>query len=249
MAKQAAKQVAVTMSVELHLPDLPEVPLSLGAAPSVPGATQLSWFQRLRQALLNYLPLLLMALLALGSWWLVKSLPAPLKPRAEAAPRSEPDYTMSNFVLERFEPAGRLKLRIEGAQMRHFPDTDRIEIETVKIQAFAPDGRVTLAHAQRALSNGDGSEVQLIGAAQVDSIDRRGEPLRVNSEFLHLFTAQERLRTHLPVLVKRTGADLHAGALYYDHGLGRVELIGNQHAVFTARVPPKAASSPSTVKH
>jgi lipopolysaccharide export system protein LptC len=151
---------------------------------------------------------------------------------------------MSHFVLERFEPTGRLKLRIGGAQMRHFPDTDRIEIEAAKIEAFAPDGRVTLAHAQRALSNGDGSEVQLIGAAQVDSLDRLGAPLHVSSEFLHIFTAQERLRTHLPVLVKRAGAELRAGALYYDHSLGRLELIGQQHAVFAPRVPAQAAIQP-----
>ncbi len=230
------------MSVELHLPDLPEVSLSLGAARGAPASAGLRWYQRLPQMLSNYLPLLLMVFLALGSWWLVKSVPAPVIPREVQAPRSEPDYTMSNFVLERFEPTGRLKLRIVGAQMRHFPDTDRVEIDSVKVQAFAPDGRVTLAHAQRALSNGDGSEVQLIGDAQVDSVDRRGEALLVRSEFLHLFTVQERLRTHLPVLVKRAGAELRAGALFYDHSLGRVELSGHQHAVFSARVPPPGAN-------
>ena len=88
-----------------------------------------------------------MSLLALVTWWLVKNTPS-LPGVSEDAPlRREPDYTMSQFALERFDAAGRLKVRIEGAQMRHFPDTDRIEIDDVQIRAVAPDGRVTLASA------------------------------------------------------------------------------------------------------
>ena len=218
------------MPVEVHLPDLPEVPISIGA-PAAP-RPKLRWHLRLRDALSSYLPLLLMALLALGSWWLVKNVPPPLKPRVEAPLRSDPDYTMSKFVLERFEPHGRLKVRIEGEQMRHYPDTDRIEIDQLELRAFAPDGRVTVARARRALSNGDGSEVQLMGQARVHSVDAKGVPLVVASEFLHVFTVTERLRTHLPVTVQRAGAELRAAGLDYEHAAGRLELQGPQRAVF-----------------
>lgn len=208
---------------ELHLPDLPEVPLRLGDArrrARAPLGT------RLRDALSSYLPLLLMGLLALGSWWLLKNVPAPPKAAAETAKRSDPDYTMSNFVLERFEPGGRLKARIQGVQMRHFPDTDRIEIDELQLQAFAPDGRVTHASATRALSNGDASEVQLFGRAEVRSTDLQGQQLVMSSEFLHLFTVAERMQTHLPVKVTRNGSEFRAAAMRYDHGRGLLEARG-----------------------
>ena len=67
------------MSVELHLPDLPEVPISLGAM--VGKAPRQSIATRLHEGLSSYLPLLLMALLALGSWWLVKNTPQAPKSR------------------------------------------------------------------------------------------------------------------------------------------------------------------------
>jgi lipopolysaccharide export system protein LptC len=227
------------MPVEVHLPDLPEVPISIGApAAGAAPRPKLRWHLRLRDVLSSYLPLLLMALLALGSWWLVKNVPPPLKPRVEAPPRSDPDYTMSKFVLERFEPHGRLKVRIEGEQMRHFPDTDRIEIDQLELRAFAPDGRVTVARARRALSNGDGSEVQLMGQARVDSVDAKGVPMVVASEFLHVYTVTERLRTHLPVTVQRAGAEMRAAGLDYEHAVGRLELLGPQRAVF----PPRAGA-------
>jgi lipopolysaccharide export system protein LptC len=224
------------MSVELHLPDLPEVPIALGPVRGVPRPL-LPWHLRLRNTISAYLPLLLMALLALFTWWLVKNTPSAPGARDEGPPRREPDYTMTQFALERFEAGGRLKLRIEGAKMRHFPDTDRIEIEGVQIRAVAPDGRVTLASAKRALSNGDGSEVQLIGDARVDSVDAAGAPVEMRGEFLHAFLVGERVRSHLPVQVKVGGNEVRAAGFAYDHGAGRLDLQGPMRAVF----PPRAA--------
>jgi lipopolysaccharide export system protein LptC len=226
------------MAAELHLPDLPEVAISLGQRHA--GVPRRSLGMWLRDTVSAYLPLLLLALLASGSWWLVKNAPQPAKPRPSEAVRSEPDYTMSRFVLERFTSDGRLKLRMQGAVMRHFPDTDRIEIDDLQLHAIAPDGRVTQARSRRALSNGDGSEVQLIGAARVDSKDRQGQDLSVSSEFLHLYTVSEKLRTHLPVLVQSAGAEIRAGAMSYEHALGRIELSGAQRASFA----PRRASKP-----
>ena len=162
--------------IELNLPDLPEVPIQLGPVPGgrpPPPREMLPWSLRLRlrlrDILTSYLPLLLMLVLALGTWWLVKNSPGPLAPREATAARTDPDYTMTGFSVQRFAADGRLKVRLEGQRMRHFPATDRIEIDTVTIRAFAPDGRVTVATAQRALANGDATEVQLLGGATVRS--------------------------------------------------------------------------------
>ncbi len=164
------------MSVELHLPDLPEVPLSLGPpSAQVMPRPLMPWHLRLRQTLVAYLPLLLMLLLALVTWWLVKHSPQPPDAAAATPVVQDPDYTMERFTMERFDVQGRLKLRIEGREMRHFPATDRLEIDEAVIRAVAPDGRVTWAHARQAVATGDGSEVQLRGGALVTS-ERAGEP-------------------------------------------------------------------------
>jgi lipopolysaccharide export system protein LptC len=214
------------VSVELHLPDLPEVPISLGPVRGAAPRAETPWHLRLRDALSSYLPLLLMALLALATWWLAKHSPQ-AGPAAEQRPVSaDPDYTMSQFALERFDPAGRLKLRIEGARLRHFPATDRIEIDEVQIRSFAPDGRVTLASARRALGNGDGSELQLLGGAEVTSPGASGGDLVMRSEFLHAFVLLERVKSHLPVLVRQGGTEMKAAGLDYDHATRLLELKG-----------------------
>lgn len=231
------------MALELHLPDLPEVPIGLGpVAPSAPRPSQ-PWHFRLRELLSTYLPLLLMAWLALGTWWLVKSTPSPQPPAAAGPPRSDPDYTMRDFVVERFDAQGRLKARIEGDELRHYPDVDRIEIDQARVRSVAPDGRITIAQAKRALTNGDGSEVQLIGDARVDGSGPHGEVMQFRGEFLHAFLNTERLRSHLPVRVTRDGSEFHAAGLDYDHLSGLMQLKGPMSALLVARPAPRAAGS------
>lgn len=220
------------MPVELHLPDLPEVPITLGPARDAARRVRQPWHLRLRDTLVAYLPLLLMALLALFTWWLVKNTPmAPGVPE-ERALRQEPDYTMQGFTLERFDAEGRLKLRLEGREMRHYPHTDRSEVDAVQLRAVAPDGRVTLASARRAIANGDASEVQLVGNAQVSGLDAGGAPFEMKSEFLHAFLVSERVQTHLPVEVTSAGSVFRAGGLRYDHAARRIEMDGPMRGVF-----------------
>ena len=232
------------MTVELHLPDLPEVPIALGyplGPAREPGLRQpVPWLLRLRDALSAYLPLLLMTALALFTWWLVKNTPVTPDQPGEAVVRHDPDYTMTQFALERFDATGRLKVRVQGRQMRHYPDVDRIEADDVQIRAIAPDGRVTLASARHALSNGDGSELQLFGQARVTSSDASGQPLTMEGEFLHVFLVSEKVRSPLPVQVTLGDAVLTAAGLDYDHGARRLDLKGPMRAL----IPPHGAPAP-----
>jgi lipopolysaccharide export system protein LptC len=219
------------MPIELHVPDLP--PLTIGVEPA-PHALRQPWPARVRDALSSYLPVLLMALLALSTWWLVRNTPLPGPEPAAAPVRHAPDYTMERFTLQRFGPDGRLRVQVEGEQLRHYPDTDRLEIDTVRIRATGNDGALTQATARRAIANADASEVQLLGGAHVTS-NEGGQPIEFRGEFLHAFLATERLRSHLPVQVTRGGSVVRAAGMEYDHLARTLRLQGPMRAVF---VPP-----------
>ena len=198
---------------------------------------RLPWHLRLLEAATAYLPVLLMGALALGTWWLVNVSPAPEAERAPMPPRHEPDYTMQRFTVQRFAADGRLRVQIDGAELRHYPDTDTLEIDSPRIRAFGPDGQVTLASAIRALANGDGSEVQLFGDARVETIDSSWQPVTMTSEFLHLYTVAERVRTGKPVVLQRGGGVWRAGSLTYDHASGQAEFGAPVRVVLPARAP------------
>ncbi|MBE7419778.1 MAG: LPS export ABC transporter periplasmic protein LptC [Ideonella sp.] len=229
---------------ELHLPDLPEVEVSLGVPAAVRGSRGAPWRLRWRELLGAYLPLLLMVLLALGTWWLVKHTPRPPAPEDAVAPRSDPDYEMRNFAITRFAADGRVTVHIKGARLRHFPDTDRFEIDAAQIEALVPDGRVTRARAARALGNGDASEWQLSGGAHVRAQLRGGGTIELDSEFLQVFVPSERIRTHLPVRVRSGDDDLHAGGLEADNLTQQLRLEPPVRASFSPRSAARVGSKP-----
>ena len=179
-----------------------------------------------------YLPVMLMALLALGTYWLVRSTPPLAAPGPPEAPKHESDYFMHNFSVKTFDGAGRLKSEVFGTDARHYPDTDTLEIDVVRIRSFNEEGRLTTATASRALTNGDATEVQLIGNARVvreSVLDKAGQTLprlEFRSEFLHAFMDTERLKSNKPVELMRGRDRFTADTLDFDN-LDRVmELKG-----------------------
>ena len=203
------------------------------APASEPRAPAPRWPVRLANVLSAYLPLMLMGLLALVTWWLVENNPAPEGARVEGPPRHEPDYTMRNFMVQRFAPDGALRTQIVGDVALHYPDTDTLEIQNPRIRAIGASGRVMVASASRALANGDGSEVQLLGGAKVvrePSADE--EAIDFRSDFLHVFVNTERVRTHLPVTVTQGPTEVQAAGMEYDN-LARVAVLqGRMRGIF-----------------
>ncbi|MBC8056853.1 MAG: LPS export ABC transporter periplasmic protein LptC [Rhizobiales bacterium] len=205
---------------------------SVGETPSTPWRNPAPWRLRVIDTVSTYLPLLLMALLALGTWWLVKNTPLFDGDRVAAPLRHEPDSTMTQFLVQRFGASGALRVQIEGDLMRHYPDTDTYEIDNPRIRAIGEDGRVTVATARRALANRDGSELQLIGGAHVVREATRTEAaVDFRGEFLHCFQNTERVRSHLPVVVTQGGSEIRADALEYDNLAGVLDLKGRVRAV------------------
>ncbi|MFO0490695.1 MAG: LPS export ABC transporter periplasmic protein LptC [Curvibacter sp.] len=190
---------------------------------------------RLRRAvdrLSIYLPLLLMGLLALGTYWLVRSTPALETEAQQQAQRQDPDYQMERFTIKTFDAAGRLKTEVYGEQARHYPHTDILEIDQVRIRSINERGSVTVATARRALTNNDASEVQLLGDALVVRealVDRQGVALprlSFSGEFLQAFLEQERIRSHKPVELVRGGDRITADSLDYSNFDQVLELRG-----------------------
>jgi lipopolysaccharide export system protein LptC len=176
-----------------------------------------------------YLPIILMGLLALGTWWLVRNAPAPIAAAATPDNGHQPDYFMKVFSVKSFDATGRMQSEVKGDMGRHFPDTDTLEIDNVRMRSVTPQGLVTLATAHRALSNADGSEVQLFGHAVVT---RDTQPrLEFRGEFLHAFTKAERVRSDQPVVLIRGNDQFTADAMEYDHLEQVLQLRGRVRGV------------------
>ena len=180
-----------------------------------------------------YLPAVLMGILALGSWWLVRSAPSAPVSVQEPVRGHEPDYFMQDFSVRNFGVQGELLSEVRGDMGRHYPDTDTLEIDRMRLHTQDAVGRVTRATADRALSNADGSEVQLFGNAKVvrePVLGPRGQAqpkLTFEGEFLHIWPQLERVRSNKPVALTRGKDHFTAESLAYDNAAQVLDLQGN----------------------
>lgn len=177
--------------------------------------------QRTWEQTSTYLPVLLMGLLALGSWWLVRNAPKTVYGPVAQLPSDMPDYTLRNFSIQQFDAQGQFRSEIHGTTARHYPATENLEVDQVRIRSVSEDGAVTQSSAQRGISNADGSEVQLWGNAKVRRSYQPGRKARpemlLESEFLHAWTHEERVQSHLPVVLRRGTDQFSGNSMNYDN--------------------------------
>jgi len=168
-----------------------------------------------------YLPVLLMGLLALASYWLLRATPAPSAPAAPAPLSGEPDYTMRGFSVKSFLPDGRLQAEVAGDEARHHPDDDRVEIDNARIRRVDEQGLVTVASARRVITNGDNTRYLLEGDAVVireaaTGADGVARPrLEFRGQRLEITLDPDRVRSDSPVELRRGNDRLTADSLDY----------------------------------
>lgn len=208
-------------------------PLTSPAA-AAPSRSRRRPLDRLWDQATIYLPVLLMGMLALASYWLLRATPDALAPAVERPVTSEPDYFMRRFSVKLFDADGQLTHEVFGAEARHRPDTDEIEIDQARIRSIQPNGLLTTATARQVTTNGEQTEFLLQGDAVVireggrtpegtviPRVEFRGEELRI-------ITEPQRVLSSQPVTLVRGNNRLNADTLDYqgDEGV----------AVFQGRV-------------
>jgi lipopolysaccharide export system protein LptC len=206
-------------------------------------------FLRVWDSMAIYMPLVMMGVLALGTYWLVRNTPIFSTPEVAKEASHDVDYFMRKFTVKTFDEGGQLKSEIYGAEARHFADTDILEIDQVRIRSIGVEKRITTATANRAYTNGDGSEVQLTGNAVVvreasqDASGKETPRMEFRGEFLHAFLNEERVKSHKPVLLIR-GTDQFTGDTFAYDNLDQVaDLKGRVHGILVPRSAASAAGA------
>jgi lipopolysaccharide export system protein LptC len=178
---------------------------------------------KLWERLMLSLPLLVMGALALGTYWLVRTMPDSTGAEVQRSPTHEPDYFMQGFSVKTFDALGRVRSEVIGEKARHYPDTKWLEIDNIRIRSFDERGRLTTATAKQGLTNESVTEVQLIGNAVVvreavtDVSNKAAPRMEYRSEFLHAFMTTERVKSHKPVELLRGNDRFTANSLDFDN--------------------------------
>jgi lipopolysaccharide export system protein LptC len=183
--------------------------------------------RRLLDQLSVYLPLILMGVLALGSWWLVRSMPDMVYADDNKPVRKEPDYRLEQFWVKSFDASGRMTREVGGDAGRHYPEVDELHIDKVRIRAESEKGVKIHANALTGIATGDGERITLIGQALVvREADAQSPRTELSGERLLALPKQERLLSSDPVRITRLRDVFTAQTLNFNSQTGEYQLEG-----------------------
>jgi lipopolysaccharide export system protein LptC len=175
-----------------------------------------------------YLPIVLMGLLALATYWLLSITPAPQEPEPPRPVSEQPDFYMRGFAVKTFDERGRIKSEVRGTEARHHPHNDTLVIDNARVRSVSERGLTSTARADVLTSNADGTDMLLEGEAQVvrqggrDADGRVAQRVEFHGPELRVRTEPERITSDLPVLLIRGDDQIRADRLDYTGDDARV---------------------------
>jgi lipopolysaccharide export system protein LptC len=112
---------------------------------------------------LKFLPMFLMGLLTLGTYWMVQM----STPNLDAAKqkRHVPDYTMDKIVVTTLGPEGNTKFRVVGEKLIHYEDDASSEIDWPIARRFHETKPAITVRSDKGFMDGDMTILQLVGNA------------------------------------------------------------------------------------
>ena len=190
--------------------------------------------RRLLDRLSIYLPLIVMALLASGSWWLVRSVPALLTPEVNKPVRQDPDYRLVDFSVKSFNASGRLSREIMGDKAQHYPATEALHIDQIRIYAVSDSGAKMNARAEQGVATDAGTQVTLIGNAYAIKHPQETRPqIELRGERLVALPDEDRVVSTDPVQITRDRDVFTADSMNFNSSTGEHVLQGRVRGTLT----------------
>lgn len=177
-----------------------------------------------------YLPLGFVGVLALGSYWLVRTTPALSQAATPEAPQGGVDYRLHGFTLRTFEPQGALRSEVLGERAVHDPGSARLMLTQPRLSSLTREGARYTASAHKGVVDDAQTQLELLG--QVHAV--RKLPGQVDAhyegEYLLAMLDTHRLHSHLPVRVSRGRDQFQAQTMEYDEPQQTLFLQGRVRA-------------------
>lgn len=190
-----------------------------------------------------YMPVVLMGLLAMGSYWLLRSTPPAVVPTPVRPAVHEATDVMRRFSVRTYSGDGTLRSEVFGQEARRFPDDRSMEIDHARVRAIDPNGSVITAEAERIWVNAGHEEYELTGNAVVVREAAKlpsGQVLarlEFQGEHLYIYAQDKRLLSRRPVLLLRGADRITADHMDWSERDGVAHLTGRVRAQLSGKRP------------
>ncbi len=171
----------------------------------------------LLRALLRLMPLILMGILTLVTFWLVKKNTPTEKSAIERVRLHEPDYTITNGALSALNESGNTKYRVLGKKVTHYDDDASIDIETPRMRLFPPEKSPVTVKADTGHLDGDLTILDLINNAEIFRPPQAAsatEPARprmlARSSYFKVLINDDMIKTDKPITLEQGASVMHS---------------------------------------
>ncbi len=146
--------------------------------------------------------LIALALLALATSWLLKSV-RPAAPQQAQPPTHTPDYYFRDAIVTETDDHGRESMRMHADAIFHHPDDDSTDLENVDLLYYKKDGPPWHVLADRGHVPSGGDVVELAGNIRMTRAPTGAGtyPLKIRTNTLTVFTRKNLARTRDPVSI------------------------------------------------
>lgn len=112
---------------------------------------------------LLYFPLITMSLLALATYWLVRTTPPSTAATPPRPVRHEVDYFLHDFSVKTFDAAGRVRTDVRGTKALHYADSDWLEVEGIALSRYDDKGQLNTVSAEKGMIHNENEQAVLTG--------------------------------------------------------------------------------------
>jgi lipopolysaccharide export system protein LptC len=156
-----------------------------------------------RNTLIAWLPVGLVLLLAVLTFWLMRAV-APAPATSPGAAPHLPDIVLENFTARQLGIDGKERYTLAANKMRHFRDDDSTELEKVDFSALEKNEPPLRVEASRARLTSKADEIFFFDKVLVVR-EPEGEQARLTAEttYLHVTPDAGMAKTDRPVVIKQ----------------------------------------------
>lgn len=192
--------------------------------------------ERAAQRIRLIVTVVVLAALALASFWVLQVMHRNIDDSLAARPRTKPDYYVEKFSYVKMADTGLPRYDITGAKMVHFPADDSFEVTLPVITSLSTEKAQTTLRSQTARIEDDNTKIHMYGDVNGNrAATATSENMHLKTEYLLLLPDDDIAKTDKPVELTMGTSIMTGTGMIANNAIQELQLLHNVRGTYQPR--------------